>query len=349
MSASFDRSAIETFAAAALTAVGVPESHAAIVAESLTVADQRGTHSHGLLRLPLYVGAIQSGGINANPNFQWKTDRGTVALLDADAALGQVAMHEAVQYVGRNIDAHGIVAVAVQDSTHFGAGSYWAETLSTRGCIVLLTSSTGASVTPYGGAERLLGTNPFTISAPSTADTPLTLDIATSRIAYGKVVAARNEGGVIPEGMAVDSTGAPTTDPDKALEGALLPFGEHKGSGLSVLLEAVSVILGSAAFAHEAVDIWDDPTSRMNTGHLLIALDANAFGGADAAGGRVAHLQQRVRNSGGQNARVFAPGDVEAAIAARSGSLVRVEDSTAAALEELARGLSLPFPASAAA
>jgi L-2-hydroxycarboxylate dehydrogenase (NAD+) len=349
MSVSYDRSALEAFAAAALTAVGVPESHAAIVAESLAVADQRGTHSHGLLRLPLYVAAIQNGGINANPNFQWKTDRGSLALLDADAALGQVAMNEAVQYVRRNIDGHGIVAVAVQGSSHFGAGSYWAESLSSRGCVVLLTSSTGASVTPYGGAERLLGTNPFTISAPSSDDAPLTLDIATSRIAYGKVVAARNEGSAIPEGMAVDSTGAATTDPGKALGGALLPFGEHKGSGLSVLLEALSVILGGASFAHETVDIWDDPTSRMNTGHLLIALDANAFGGDDAAARRVAYLQQRVRNSGGQNARVFAPGDVEAATAEHSGNLVRVDDPTAVALEELARDLSLPFPVSATA
>ncbi|MCU1424213.1 MAG: lactate dehydrogenase, partial [Microbacteriaceae bacterium] len=189
-----------------------------------------------------------------------------------------------------------------------------------------------------------LGTNPLSISAPSASDEPLTLDIATSRIAYGKVVAALNEKQPIPEGMAVDSDGYPTTDPQRALDGALLPFGEHKGSGLAVLLEAMSVILGGGSFARDAVDIWSDPSSRMNTGHLMIVIDADAFGGVSAAQDKVALLQKRVRDSNPSAGPVNAPGDVEAGNAVRNRDSVPIDESTVHALVEMSLTLGISMP-----
>lgn len=343
MSKTFAFDGLREFATTALETVGVPGQDAAVVADSLLTADSRGTYSHGLMRLPLYVDAILAGGIEAEPEFTWVVDRGSVALLDAGAALGQVAMQHAVAYVEQHVANHGVVAVAVQNSTHFGAGSYWTEALSRQGVLAFLTSSTGASVTPFGGAEKLLGTNPLSISVPSAGEGPLTLDIATSRIAYGKIVAAANAGRPIPEGMAVDASGDPTTDPHAALEGALLPFGEHKGSGLAVVLEALSVVLGTGSYARDAVDIWADPSSRMNTGHLLIAIDAGAFTGAAATADRVAVLQKRVRESNPGRGAVYSPGDVEAENARRNAHQVPLDESTVAALEELGAKLSVPM------
>lgn len=341
----FEPAALTGFGAAALAAVGVPEADADLTARSLVAADARGIHSHGLLRLPLYVEAIRAGGINATPALTWSGQADAVAVLDADGALGQVAMSAAVDRVVGLARGHGVGAVAVRNSTHYGAGAYWSDRLVAEGMIGIVSSTTGPTVTPFGGSEKLLGTNPLTVAAPSADAVPLTLDMATSNGAYGKVVAARNEGTSIPADWAVDAEGRPTTDPAAALAGALLPFGGVKGSGLAVLLEALSASLTDAAFAFETEDIWVNRASRMNTGHLVLALDTGAFTGRDHTERRVAHLQERVRGSAGPGRSALAPGDVERAAAARHQALVPLAPTTVDLLDELARSLGLTLPA----
>ena len=158
------------------------------------------------------------------------------------------------------------------------------------------------------------------------------------------MVSARNEGTEIPPGWAVDSSGSPTTDPAAVLEGgALVPFGGHKGSGLSVLIEALSAALNTASFAMDTVDIWNDPGSRMNTGHLLIALDVSAFDDAAAVQKKVARLQRSVRSSNA-GSPVHAPGDLEHAALQQNIESVALAQSTVHQLSELSVGESLPFP-----
>ncbi|PFG39414.1 malate dehydrogenase (NAD) /L-sulfolactate dehydrogenase [Georgenia soli] len=333
------------FGSAALAAVGVPQAHAQLTSRSLVAADSRGISSHGLLRLPLYIEAIRAGGINATPTLTWSAGSAAVAVLDADGALGQVAMSAAVDRVAALASQSGVGAVAVQNSTHYGAGAYWSDRLVAEGMIGIVTSTTGPTVTPFGGSQKLLGTNPLTVAAPSVGAVPLTLDMATSNGAYGKVVAARNEGTEIPAGWAVDKDGRPTVDPAAALAGALLPFGGVKGSGLAVLLEALSASLTEAAFAFETEDIWVNRSSRMNTGHLVLALDTAAFTGRDHTERRVAHLQQRIRGSAGPGQSALAPGDAERATAARHEGHVPLAPTTVELLDELAQSLGLTLPA----
>src|SRR5699024_1256305 len=144
-------------------------------------------------------------------------------------------------------------------------------------------SPTPATVaSPFSCSLPVMGTTPLSIALPSAGPSPLIVDLATTAGAYGKVVAAHQEGRAIPADWAVDATGEGTTDPGAVLDGgALLPFGGHKGSGVAVLIEGLSAALSSAAFAFRTVDIWQDPSSRMNTGHLLLALDIAAFGDPD--------------------------------------------------------------------
>ncbi|MHB1065062.1 MAG: Ldh family oxidoreductase [Georgenia sp.] len=341
---SFAPETLTDFAAAALVAVEVPQTDARLTAESLVTADRRGVHSHGLLRLPLYVDAIRAGGINPVPAMSWPAGSTGVAVLDADGALGQVAMSAAVDRVLSLARTCGIGAVSVQNSTHYGAGAYWTDRLVAEGMVGILSSTTGPTVAPFGGSEKVLGTNPLTMAAPSAGPAPLTLDMATSNGAYGRVVAARNEGREIPAGWAVDSEGRPTVDPASALDGALLPFGGVKGSGLSVLLEAFSASLTNAAFAYETEDIWVNRASRMNTGHLLIALDADVFTGREHTERRVARLQEKVRGSATPGGSALAPGDVERASADRHQDRVPLAPTTVDLLNELARSLGLNLP-----
>lgn len=329
------------FSSEALQTVGVPAADADLTAESLVEADVRGINSHGLLRLPLYISAIEQGGINPRPNMRWLKDTGSTALLDADGALGQVSMRAATDYARENAPDRGVAAVAVQNSSHYGAGIFWSDLMAAQGFIAILTSTTGPTVAPYGGVAKVFGTNPLTIAAPSADGHPLTADMATSTGAYGKVIAAKNEGTAIPEGWAVDAQGNPTTDPLEAMAGALIPFGGHKGSAISALLEAVAASLGTGTFAHETEDIWSNPGSRMNTGHLLIALDTEAFTGRRHTEERVSRLQGRIRESGVSGAAVFAPGDIEYAKGQRNRDTVMLPASTTRLLNDLAQHLAI--------
>ncbi len=216
-------------AADALASQTVPAPDAELTARSLVQADQRGIHSHGLLRLPLYVDALRQGGINPRPAVTVVRDSRATALLNADAGLGQVAMQAAVDLAVERATQHGVCAVAVEHSSHFGAGAFWTDQLVARGMVGILTSSTGPTVAVHGGARKVLGTNPLTIAAPSGRDLPLTVDMATSAGAFGKVIAARQSGTPIPEGWAVAPDGRPTTDPDEAAAGSLLAFGGTRG------------------------------------------------------------------------------------------------------------------------
>lgn len=328
-------------ATAALQAVGVPDHDAALVADSLLAADRRGIHSHGLLRLPLYVAALEAGGMNPTPDLTWRSQSGATAVLNADGALGQVAMKTAVDRVIRLARDHGVGTVAVENSTHYGAGSYWSDMLTAAGLAGIVTSTTGPTVAPYGGTSPILGTNPLTIAFPSGGDHPLTADMATSAGAYGKVLAARNAGELIPDGWAVGPDGAPTTDPAVAAAGALLPFGGHKGSAVAVLLEALSASLTRANYACETVDIWSQPTNRMNSGHVVIAIDPEHFTGLQHTRDRVSSLQARVRGAG---EGALAPGDPEMAKLQGSGSAIDVVESTASELDALFDRLGVPPP-----
>ncbi|WP_104165230.1 Ldh family oxidoreductase [Arthrobacter sp. SX1312] len=325
----------------ALEARGVPHQDAALTARSLVQADQRGIYSHGLLRLPLYCEALRLGGINPVPSLKFSRNQGSVAVLDADAALGQVAMQAAVDRVidvGRR---EGIAAVAVHNSSHYGAGAFWSDQLAEAGFMAFITSSTGPVVAPHGGTSKVLGTNPLTFGAPSASGWPLTADLATSNGAYGKVIAAKNEGTQLPEGWAVDAAGNPTTDPQEAEKGSMIPFGGHKGSAVAVLLEAFAASLTDATFAFETVDIWSNPASRMNNGHLVVGLDTAAFAGSARTAARVAILQDRVRSSGPAGRPVDAPGDPERRREAGAADAVSLPLSTIDQLTSLADELSL--------
>ncbi|MET1087613.1 MAG: Ldh family oxidoreductase [Arthrobacter sp.] len=329
------------FATEVLAFHGVPESDAHLTARSLVQADQRGINSHGLLRLPLYEAALRLGGINPVPSMTWKQASGSIGVLDADAALGQVAMQAAVDFVLERGSQHGIAAVSVANSSHYGAGAFWSDQLTAAGFLSILTSTTGPLVAPHGGLEKILGTNPLTLGAPSSGEWPLSADLATSNGAYGKLIAARNEGKPLPEGWAVDAQGRPTTDPVAAAEGSLIPFGGHKGSAVSVLLEAFAASLTEATYAFETVDIWSNPASQMNNGHLIIGLNTAAFAGRAHTEARVRNLQERVRGSGPGGKIVYAPGDPERLREKNHANGVLLPASTVDQLANLAAQLNL--------
>ena len=216
--------------AAVFAQLGLPEEDARIVADHLVEADLRGVHSHGVIRVPTYVGQIRAGKTNPRPNVRVMEDRGGQLVVDGDYAMGHVAAFRANQLAIERGREHGMAGVALRRSTHCGAMAYYAIRARAAGLIGLAVTNAGMNMTPTGGTTKLVGNNPFAMAVPTAREWPMVLDMATSVVAGGKLDVARSKGESIPLGWARDKDGAPTTDPVAARGGSLDPLGGPKGS-----------------------------------------------------------------------------------------------------------------------
>jgi LDH2 family malate/lactate/ureidoglycolate dehydrogenase len=172
---------------------------------------------------------------------------------------------------------------------------------------------------PYGGRERFLGTNPFAIGVPAGEEPPLIFDASSSVVARGKIIVRAKQGLPIPEGWAIDPHGLPTTDAGSALEGAVLPFGGAKGSGISLIIDILCGVLTGAAFAARLRPL-EDLKSEQNLGHIFVAMQTDLFVSAKEFGARMEEILQLLKSSAPSPGflRVQAPGEPEAANESRN-------------------------------
>jgi LDH2 family malate/lactate/ureidoglycolate dehydrogenase len=222
-----------------------------------------------------YVGKIRDGTLIPSERPVVESRRGAVATVDGHWGFGQVIASYGADLAGEIALEQGVSVVACQRINHIGRAGEYAERLAAQGVIgIVLASgaSAGGSVAPFGGRQRLFGTNPMAWAVPtSEGRAPLVLDFATSGIAIGKVQLARDQGGVLPSGMLLTANGDPTTDP-RAFDdgGILLPFGLHKGGGLALMLEIIPTLLCGFAPA-------SSPNYHPGNPTLVMALDIDCF------------------------------------------------------------------------
>jgi len=272
-----------------LAAAGCPHEAAMATADVLIEADLRGYGTHGLLRLPTMLRRIQGGMINPRARPRILEEREGSALVDADRALGPVGAIYGASLARRKAGRAGCCAVGVVNSDHICMAGYYAERIARGGMVGVLTSVTQPLVHPLGGSERILGTNPLAIAVPTEVDEPLLLDFATSAIAFGTVLKSRVSGELLPEGVAFDSGGAPTTDAQAAA--SLAPFGGHKGFGLCLVLGLLAGPLLGAKVGKPLGQAVRE--GRYDKGDLLIAIDPAAFGDPGAFRRAVAaHIEE---------------------------------------------------------
>jgi LDH2 family malate/lactate/ureidoglycolate dehydrogenase len=271
----YSAQALTSFATRLLTAAGAPADIAQEVAASLVETNVRGHDSHGVQQLMKYVGKIRDGTLIPSERPVVESRRGAVATVDGHWGFGQVIASYGADLAGEIALEQGVSVVACQRINHIGRAGEYAERLAAKGLIgIVLASgaSAGGSVAPFGGRQRLFGTNPMAWAVPtSEGRAPLVLDFATSGIAIGKVQLARDQGGVLPSGMLLTANGDPTTDP-RAFDdgGILLPFGLHKGGGLALMLEIIPTLLCGFAPA-------SSPNYHPGNPTLVMALDIDCF------------------------------------------------------------------------
>ncbi len=277
-----DHAVLKAFIGRSFMACGMPEKYARHAAELMARADLVGQDGHGVFRLPMYIRRIQAGGLNVTPKFRKIQNRKSTALIDGDNGLGHLVMRHATKLAMRKASKTGIAWVGARNSNHAGPASLYAMMPLKKDMIGLYIAVGSANhLPPWGGTEMLLSTNPIAVAIPAANRPPVVLDMATTVAAYGKVKTAAQRGETMPEGWMVDRNGAPLTDPNRASEGFLLPIGGPKGYGLALVFGILAGTLNGAAFGRDVVDFNADTATVTNTGHMIIALDINAFTDVD--------------------------------------------------------------------
>ena len=313
---------LREFCERALERAGMRGADAAITAQSLVAADLRGVHSHGALRVGVYVDRLRAGSIDPRAELQIVRDGGGVVAADAQAGPGIAMAARAMDLAIARARTHGIAAVSVRNANHCGMLAFFALRALGAGCIGFAASNGDSQVAPWGSRAKFLGTNPFAVALPALEEAPVVLDMATSVVAHGKVKGAADRGEAIPEGWAVDPEGRPTADPVRAMAGALLPFGGFKGSGVSLLIDLLAGALAGARSGPEIVPLYQRLAEPQGIGQFLVALEVAAFAPLEPFARRVDETVRRLRalpRAPGV-ARIYAPGEPEFLRAAEYGS-----------------------------
>ena len=255
---------------------GVPVDDAAFIASMLIRANLRGHDSHGVIRVPQYVAALQRGTLNPTPKMTLVVDTPTLAILEGDGGFGQVVARRGIGLAIERARNHGLAAVALRGANHVGRLADYAEMAAAQGLIGMLWANArgGLNVAPWGGAARRLGTNPHAIAVPGPNGTvAMSHDFASSVWAEGKLRVKFNRGEKVPPGIMLNGKGEPSTDPREYYSdpvGSLLTAGAHKGYGLSIAVEILGGILSGAGAASGEPSVF-------RNGTLMVCLDPARF------------------------------------------------------------------------
>ncbi|HEX4411011.1 MAG TPA: Ldh family oxidoreductase [Xanthobacteraceae bacterium] len=286
------------FVAQAFVAAGVPAEDARTLASLMVEADLRGSDTHGVIRLPLYVRRIRAGGVNTKPNIRVISDRPSTALLDGDNGMGHLVMKRAAELAIEKARTTGIGWVGARMSNHAGPAALYV-TMPLAHDMIGLYFAVGSSnhLPPWGGSQSLLGTNPMAIAVPALEEPPVVLDMSPTVAAYGKVRLKAQRGEQMPVGWMIDREGKPLTDPKRADEGHLLPIGDYKGYGLSLIIGILAGALNRAALGSDVVDFTKEAGKATNTGQAIAALDIGAFMPAAEFKRAIDQVIRDIRNS----------------------------------------------------
>jgi LDH2 family malate/lactate/ureidoglycolate dehydrogenase len=268
--------ALRDFATAVYASIGMPEADSWLAADTLVQADLWGHQSHGVMRLSWYVARVKSGVCSAVARPEFVSDFGALAVIDGGDAMGQVLTALSMKEAIRRAKLHGIGAVGLRNSNHFGTAMYFTLMAPPEGCIAFLSTNASPAMAPWGGRVKTVGTNPWSWAAPAGKYSPMALDIANTGVARGKVYLAKQKGQPIPEGWAINAQGFPTTDPIEAIDGIILPMAQHKGYAIAVMMDMLSGVATGSAFGSRVRGPYQSEY-RSGAGQFMIAINIEAM------------------------------------------------------------------------
>ena len=268
---------VKALVAAIAAKADVNKPDAVILADALVDADVHGTSTHGVSRLNIYIRRIQKGLIDPKAKLVIDRKRGGTMAVDAGNGLGQV---QAVKTLGKLIPKakrNGVAAATIRNSQHFGALSYYCNKAAAQDMILFATSGCEPAMSPEGACQAFFGTNPLAASFPTGKGFPIKVDLATSVVARGNIIAAQKRGQPIPAGWALTVDGEPTTDAAAALAGTVLTMAGHKGYALALMVEVFSSVLSGAAVGPAIGSMYKNMDRKQDVGHFFVLMDIAAF------------------------------------------------------------------------
>ncbi|MEW6662644.1 MAG: Ldh family oxidoreductase [Bacillota bacterium] len=274
---------------------GMPREEAHIIADSLVEANLTGVDSHGTSRMGIYIKRLQEGLVNSKAQIKVVSDYPAAAAIDGCNSMGAPISVQAMEIAISKAKTTGCAFVTVNNSNHNGTAAYFARMALAHDMIGFSCTNAPSTMPPWGGITPFFGTNPFAVAIPAEKQLPIVMDMATSVVARGKIILAAKNGKEIPLGWAISKDGEMTTDPKEALEGAVLPFGEYKGSAIALLVDVLSGILSGAAFGPHIASLYDNFTDPQNVGHAFGVLDISKFGPVDVFKRRVDQMIQEMK------------------------------------------------------
>jgi (2R)-3-sulfolactate dehydrogenase (NADP+) len=248
------------------------------VARALVAAEADGLKGHGLSRVPTYAAQARVRKVDGLALPTITRPRPGLIAVDAGYGFAFPAIEMAEQALREVTLKQGVAAAAIQRSSHCGAAGLPVERLAQAGLVALMFANTPAAMAPWGGSVATFGTNPVAFACPLPGRAPVVVDLSLSKVARGNVVTAKQRGEKLPPGWALDEKGQPTSDPDAALRGTMLPAGDAKGVALALMVEILAAGMIGANFAAEASSYLDADGPPSGTGQLIIAFDPAAFG-----------------------------------------------------------------------
>lgn len=268
------------------------------IAQNCLACERDGSKSHGIFRMRGYVASIRSGWVDAAAVPVVEDCGPAMVRVEAANGFAQVALDAARPMLLEKVRAAGIAIATIRGSHHLSALWPDVEPFAREGFIALSVVNSFACMVPFGGHRAVLGTNPIAYAIPRAEPGPIVVDLATSAIPNGDVQMAALAGELLPEGVAVDGAGRPTRDPKIVLsEGALVPFGGHKGGALSILVELLAAGLSGGFFSYE-VDWTCYPGAQTpRTGQTVILIDPER-GHPGSFAGRVQDLVGQLETAG---------------------------------------------------
>ena len=288
----------DDLAVRALVAANTSEANARSTAAALVAAEADGQRGHGLSRIPSYSAQARSGKVNgfAVPS----AVRTATALLrvDANSGFAYPAIDLACDNLPDLVSVTGIAAACVFNSHHFGQAGAHAERLAAQGLVALVLSNSPKAINFWGGDKPMMGTNPIAFAVPREDGVPLVIDLALSKIARGKILAAQQAGKKIPDTWALDADGKPTDDPTAALAGSMLPIGDAKGAALVLMVELLAAALTGSNFGYEASSFFDGEGDPAHIGHTLIVFQPELSSGGGFTE-RVANIISAIEHTDG--------------------------------------------------
>jgi LDH2 family malate/lactate/ureidoglycolate dehydrogenase len=296
-----------------LVARGTTAEHAGWVSRALVETSLRGVDTHGIALFPTYLHELEGGRAAARPVLRWHGEGKAICVLDAGGALGVVAGHVAADRAAVLARDHGLGAVAVRNSNHFGAAGAHALRIADRGLLGLCFSNSDALVAPLGGLRPLFGTNPVSVALRGHGDELLCVDMATSQSSYTRIKQRRERGLPIEPRCAVGRDGRDSSETGDVA--ALQPLGGHKGQCLSMVVELLCTLVTGAPLDHELSHLYEPPyDAPRNVGHLVMAIDLGQLDGAAGFASRLGGWLAAVRAQPTRgDAGVLVPGDLERA------------------------------------